>query len=57
MAARMQQPVGEDMPALGVGAELDFVDREELDLALERHRLDRAEEPARASAGRSFPRR
>ena len=40
----MQQPVGEDVAALGVGAELDFVDREKLDLAVERHRLDRADE-------------
>ena len=26
----MQQPVGEDMAAFGVGAELDLVDREEI---------------------------
>ena len=43
----MQKPVGEDMAALGVGAELDFVDREELDLAVERHRFDRADEISR----------
>ena len=46
-AARVQQAVGEDMAALGVGAELDFVDRQELDRAVERHRLDRADEIAR----------
>ena len=28
----MQQAVGEDVAALGVGAELDLVDRQELDL-------------------------
>ena len=40
----MQEPMGEDVAALRVGAELDFVDREEFDLAVERHRLDRADE-------------
>ena len=40
----MQEPVGEDVAALGVGAELDFVDGEEFHLAVERHRLDRADE-------------
>ena len=43
-APRMQEPVGEDVAALGVGAELDFVDGEEFHLAVERHRLDRADE-------------
>ena len=56
-AARVQQAVGEDVAALGVGAELDFVDREELDLAVERHRLDRADEIVRIGAGRSSLRR
>ena len=46
-AAGVQQPVGEDVAAIGVGAELDLVDREELRVAVERHRLDRAGEPAR----------
>jgi hypothetical protein len=50
-AARMQQPVGEDMATLGIGAELDLVDGEEIDRSLaqavERHRLDGAEEVAR----------
>ena len=55
--ARVQQPMGEDMAALGVGAELDFVDRKEFDLAVERHRLDRADEIVRSRRGRSFPRR
>jgi hypothetical protein len=40
----MQEPVGEDVAAFGVGAELDFVDGEEFHLAVERHRLDRADE-------------
>ena len=43
----MQKPVGEDMAALGIGAELDLVDRQELDLAVERHRLDSADEISR----------
>ena len=43
----MQQPGGEDMAALGIGAELDFVDREELDRPVERHRLDGADEIGR----------
>ena len=57
VAARVQQAMGEDVAALGVGAELDFVDGEKLDLAVERHRLDRADEIAAALAARSFPRR
>ena len=44
MPAGVQQPVGEDVAALAVGAELDLVDRQELDLAVERHRLDRADQ-------------
>jgi hypothetical protein len=44
LAARMQQAMGEDMAALGIGAKLDFVDRHELDRPVERHRLDRADE-------------
>ena len=56
-AARVQQPMGEDVAALGVGAELDLVDGEEFDLAVKRHRLDRADEITAAGAGRSFLRR
>ncbi len=41
LAARMQQAVGEDVAALGVGGKLDLVDGEEFDVAgLARHRLD-----------------
>ena len=46
-AARVQQAVGEDVAALGIGAELDLVDRQELDLAVQRHGLDRADEIVR----------
>ena len=46
-AARVQQPIGEDMAAIGIGAELDLVDGDELDRAVERHRLHRAGEPGR----------
>ena len=47
--ARMQQPMGKDVAAFGVGAELDFIDGEKLDLAVERHRLDSADKIARPS--------
>ena len=43
----MQQPRGKDMAALGIGAELDLIDREELDRPVERHRFDRADEIGR----------
>ena len=43
-AAGVQQPVGEDVAALGIGAELDLVHREEFDRPVERHRLDGADE-------------
>ena len=46
-AAGVQQPVGEHVAAVGIGAELDLVHRQELGVAVERHRLDRAGEPAR----------
>jgi len=39
---RMQEPVGEHVPALAVRAQLHLVDREEVDLPIERHRLDGA---------------
>ena len=44
-AARMQQPVGEDMAAIRVGAELDFIHRQEFDAAIQRHGFHRAGEP------------
>ena len=56
-AARVQQPLGEDVAALGIGDQLDLVDGEELDLTLQRHGLDGADEIARPAAGRSSPRR
>jgi hypothetical protein len=40
----VQQPVGEDVTALGIGAELDFVHRHEGGAQVERHRLHRADE-------------
>ena len=46
-SARVQEPVGEHMSAFRVGAKLDLVDGEKFDLAVERHRLDRADEIAR----------
>ena len=47
-AAGVQQPVGEDVPPLGVGGELDLVDGEEVDAPVEGHRLDRADPVARS---------
>ena len=44
---RAQQPVGEHVAALGVGAQLDLVDREETDLEVLGHGLDRGDEVAR----------
>ena len=46
-SARVQEPVGEHVAAFRVGAKLDLVDGEKFDLAVERHRLDRADEIAR----------
>ena len=48
LAAPVQQALGEYVPTLPVGAELDFIDRQKLDLAIERHRLDRADEILRS---------
>ena len=39
----MQQPVGEDMAALGIAAKLDLVDRQEIDRQIERHQFDGAD--------------
>ena len=46
-SARPEDPVGKDIAALGIGCELDLVDRQELDLAVDRHGLDRTEKKAR----------
>lgn len=43
LAAREEQPVGEDMAALRIGAELDFVDHQAGDAYVQRHRLDGAD--------------
>ena len=45
--SRMQEPMGEHVAAFRIGAKLDLVDGEKFDLAVERHRLDRADEIAR----------
>ena len=45
-AAGMQQAVGEQMAAVGIGAHLDFVDADEGDAARHRHGFDSAEEVA-----------
>jgi hypothetical protein len=47
-ATCMQQPVGEHMAAVKVGAQLDLVDRQKRDRDIHRHRLDRAHPVARA---------
>ena len=36
----MQQTVGKDVAALGIGAQLDFIDGEEIDIDIARHGLD-----------------
>ena len=46
-AAGVQQALGEDVAAIRVGAELYFVHRDELGLAVERHCLHRAGKPPR----------
>ena len=46
-AARVEQAIGEDVAALGIGAELDLVDGEEVDVDVARHRLDGADPVAR----------
>jgi len=43
----MQQPVGEHMAAFGIGAELNFIDRQKIDVDIARHRLDRRDPVAR----------
>ena len=43
----MQHAIGEDMAALEIGGELDFVDGEEGDVELARHRLDGRDPEAR----------
>jgi hypothetical protein len=53
-AARAQQAVGEDMPALGVGAKLDLVHRDEIGADLQRHRLDGADPVLRAVGHDAF---
>ncbi|OIQ76088.1 hypothetical protein GALL_422410 [mine drainage metagenome] len=42
-AARAQQAVGKDVPAVGVGAKLDFIHRNEIGTNFQGHRLDRAD--------------
>jgi hypothetical protein len=46
-AARVQQPVGEDVAALAVGAQLRFVERDEGEDRRRRHGFGRAQQPAR----------
>ena len=46
--ARVEQPVGEHVPAFAIGGELDLVDGDEIGVEIERHRLDSADIEARA---------
>ena len=50
----MQEPVGEEVAAFRIGAKLDLIDGEKFDLAVERHRLDRADEVARPGGNDLF---
>jgi hypothetical protein len=43
----MQQPRSEDVAALRIGAQLDLVDGEKIDRAIERHRFDGADKIGR----------
>jgi hypothetical protein len=54
-AARVQQPVGEDVAALGIGASwISSTARNATGRGPLRHRLDRADEIARALGGTIF---
>ena len=46
--APVEDPVGEHMSAIEIGAELDFVDGDEFRVEIARHRLDRGNPVARA---------
>ena len=46
-AAAMQDAVGEDMPALEIGRDLDFIDGQETHVEIARHRLDGGDPVAR----------
>ena len=46
-AAAVQDAVGEDMPALEIRRDLDFIDREERDVEIPRHRLHGGDPEAR----------
>ena len=50
----MQQALREHVPTLRVSAKLDLVNRQEFDLARQRHRLDRADEIDRAGRHNLF---
>ena len=43
-ATRIQQPIGENMAALGIGAELDFIDGEKGHAEIDGHGFHRADE-------------
>ena len=47
IAARMQQPIGKDMPTLRVRRDLAFIDGDKGHILVHRHRFDGAEEVAR----------
>ena len=53
-AARMQQPVGENMAAFGIGAKLDFVDRQERRAEIDAASLPRCRRNIRAPGGTIF---
>ena len=53
-AARMDQPVGEDMAAFGIGAELDLVDAKKRHRNVDRHGFHGADEKAREFRNDAF---
>ena len=54
VAARIEDAVGEDVAAIEIACDLDFVDGQKLDHAIERHRFHRADEIAGALGGDLF---
>ena len=46
--AHVEHPVGKDMPALGIRAQLCFIERRKGDVPADRHRFGGAQQPARA---------
>jgi hypothetical protein len=53
-AAAMEDAVGENMTALEIGGELNFIDRQKRDIDIGGHSFDRADPEARAGGNYLF---